>query len=209
MQITILGASGRIGQLLVPLALANGHQITALTHTKNPFTPQTGLRVLQGDISDPIMMQQATEGSQVIISTLGSWGTKQKTTLSRAMNTLVPLLEADGSSSLVISLTGAAALIDTDQPSFLDTVNRWLLLLIAPKILRDAETHIKTLQTSTINWKVVRAPVMNDKPHQAYVLRATLAAPWLTIARQSVAHCLLDLAESDQWQQQAPVIYQH
>jgi putative NADH-flavin reductase len=93
MQVTILGANGRVGQEVVRICLERGHQVVALAHSHDPFTPQLGLIVLKGDIYKAGDIATAVQGSQAVISTLGSWGTKDKNVLESAMQQLIPVMQ--------------------------------------------------------------------------------------------------------------------
>jgi putative NADH-flavin reductase len=206
MQITVFGASGRVGQLVVLLALERGHTVKAFVHSKNPFSDDADLEVITGEISDEAAVGKALQGSDAIISALGSWGTKSKDILTVGMRTIIPLAEGQGIQRLV-SLTGSAALWSADKPGFIDKSGHLVLGLIAPKILRDGEAHLKLLEASKLDWTVVRSPVMNDKGGSAYHLDLQLSSVLANVSRQSVAYCLLDLAAGDDFVHQAPVIH--
>jgi uncharacterized protein YbjT (DUF2867 family) len=71
--ILIMGASGGLGLETVNQALAAGHTVRALARTAHriPFD-HPKLRKIEGDALDPIVVQRALAGVDVVSSQLGS-----------------------------------------------------------------------------------------------------------------------------------------
>ncbi len=207
MKITVFGASGQVGQLVVAELLKRGHSVTAYTHSKSPFTPQSNLKIIHGDIHVQTDVTAALTGSDVVISALGSWGTKSKDILATAMMSIIPVMEQAGQKRIV-SLTGSAAMFSGDELTLGQKLMRRIFMLVAKPILVDGEKHMALLEASRLDWTVVRSPVMNDKGQpQAYMLKNKLPGPFASINRASVAIALADLAEKPDFIKQAPVIY--
>jgi putative NADH-flavin reductase len=207
MQITVFGAGGKVGRQVVALALDKGYTVTAFTHSHSPFQDQTRLRIVSGDINSQQDVIEALQGSQAVISSLGSWHTKQKNILERAMLTIIPAMQDQGINR-VISLTGSAAFWSQDRPKLIDKLNHRLLSLLAPKILSDGEAHLALLAASKLDWTCVRSPIMTSRGGVKYILRNQLSVFGL-ISRQAVAQCLVDQIEATDFLQHAPVIYKH
>jgi putative NADH-flavin reductase len=206
MQVTILGASGQVGQQVVRLCLERGHQVVALVHSQNPFGEQAGLTIVTGDIYNQADIKTAVSGSQAVISTLGSWHTEHKNILESALRSLIPAMEQQGIKR-IITVTGAAALWSGDRPGFFDRTSRAVLYLIAPKILRDGEAHLAQLAASSLDWTSIRSPSMTKKQQTSYTLRNKLPFGLTIIPRVAVATALVDQLERNDFLQQAPVIY--
>jgi uncharacterized protein YbjT (DUF2867 family) len=192
MQITVFGASGRVGQRVVALALERGHTVRAFAHSRNPFSPHERLQVFRGNVGNQALVDEALRGSQAVISCLGSWGTKNKNILTKGM---------------LVTVTGPAAFWSKDKPSLLQRLARVGLLLIAPKILRDSEEHLRLLEASQLDWTCLRSPVMLRHGKPDHILKLQLPHPLATIPRAAVAWALVDLAEHVDYRQQAPSIY--
>lgn len=203
MQVTVYGASGKVGQRVVREALRRGHQVIAYVHSSR-LASQPNLTIIKGDIYDPAATAAALRGSDAVISALGSWGTQKKNVLSSAMQTIVPALEGQGTKRIV-SLTGNIAVAPGDHLNPLLRLIHTVAGLFFKPILVDGEAHIQTLAASQLEWTVVRSPVMTTFGNQQYTLQPHIGIP-PTIHRQAVAECLVDLAESHDWARQAPVI---
>ena len=206
MQITVFGASGKVGQRVVAIALAKGYSVHAFVHSHNPFEPNDSLQVVRGNISDKAAVREALEGSEAVISTLGSWHTKGKNVLSDGMRNILPAMKQQGIGRIV-TLTGAGALLAGDKPGILDKLNHALLRLIAPKILQDGEEHLRSLAESGLDWTCVRSPVMTKSARKTYRLDTKLLLPWASIPRPAVAACLVDQVTNRDYVGLSPGIY--
>jgi putative NADH-flavin reductase len=206
MQVTVIGASGKVGKKVVELALAQGYSVVATVHSHNPFDARPNLTVMNLDIKEPSTLTEALAGSQAVIVTLGSWHTKTKDIVSSGTRALIPAMEKAGISRF-ISITGAGAFSAHDTPTVFDRTIHRFLGLAADKILRDAEEHLRLLEASNLNWTAVRAPVMTRSRSASYHLDSEkLAPPWAMIPRAAVVACIVDQIKDTHYFKQAPVI---
>ena len=205
MHITIFGAAGKVGQGVVSEALARNYGVTAFVHTHNPFTETEGLRVVRGDINDYASVTEALRGSQAVISVLSSWHTKDKNILERAMAAIIPAM-ATAKITRIVTLTGAGAFCATDHPGLSDKLAHALAARLAPKILADAEAHLKLLADSSLDWTSIRSPVMTKQRRSTYRLESSLAPPLSLIPRAAVVQALVDQVTSSNTYRQAPAI---
>lgn len=208
MVITVFGASGKVGRLVVAEALARGHSVRAFVHRTHNFPSSTQLTVIQGDIYDKESVANALFGSQVVISTLGSWGTPKKDVVSSGMQAIIPAMQSFGIDRIV-SLTGAGAYIDGEKNSIGRQCGHMFGKLFAGKILVDGEKHIKLLQSSGLDWTVLRSPVMTDGARIFYKLSMRPVAMWQTIPRKAVAKALLDQLDGASYSNASPFIHRY
>ena len=206
MQITIYGASGKVGRLVVELALERGYQVVAFVHSSPPFTEHNNLRIVKGDIYNAKDVATAVKGSEAVISTLGSWGTPKKDVLTSGMQHIIPAMQSSGMRR-IISLTGSDARAAGDSKSLIHRFSHTAAKIGAGKILADGERHIMLLEESDLDWTVVRSPIMNNRGDAPkFALTNERPMPWATINRRSVAQCMVDLSCSSEHQQEAQYI---
>jgi putative NADH-flavin reductase len=205
MQITVFGASGMVGSRVVARLLEEGYFVVAFVHSSNRLQPNQKLNIVQGDIHDRQAVAKAIKGSDAVISALGSWGTTAKDILTAGMKNIVLVMES-ANISRVISLTGADARAAGDSLSLLHRFTHFGLGLVGRKVLRDGEKHIALLQTSKLDWTVIRSPIMNDRGSLSYYLSNKRPLPWRTVNRQSVAKALVDQLENKKHLQDSPFI---
>lgn len=206
MNITVFGAGGRMGTLVVSELLAKGHSVTAAVHSLGKLKPADNLKVVKCDVYKKDQVAAATIGSQAVISTLGSWGTPKKNVLSEGMKNIIPAMEARKIKK-IISLTGAGADAPGDNYGPLRKFSHRLLSLGAPKILSDGENHIEQLSQSDLDWTVIRSPVMTNGANAKYRLDLRPSLTIATIPRRAVVAAMIECLESKTNQRQAPFIH--
>jgi putative NADH-flavin reductase len=207
MQITIFGASGKVGRQVVALALKRGYTVVAFVHKNNPFEDTPNLIVKKGDVYDVNSVADALKNSQAVISTLSSWGTPQRNVLTSAMRAIIPAMEAQNITR-IITLTGSGA-ADPSKPA--GAGYKLMLKLLAPfpagKVFKDGEEHMRLLFESKLDWTTIRSPVMTNSGKVGYELNLKSGLPLATIQREAVAAALVDQLESGEFSCQAPIIH--
>jgi putative NADH-flavin reductase len=217
MNITIFGASGNVGRLTVEEALKRGYSVVGVIHSEknlsifadNPsFTPSmlSRLTVQQADIHTAESVVDCIQQSQVVISALGSWGTTTKDIVTTGISNIIPAMEKAGIRR-ILSLTGAEAYDKGDTPGVMRRLAHTAASLGAGKILQDGEKQITLLRASTLDWTVLRSPVMTSHNSAEYSLTLHPMAPWRTIPRRAVAKALIDQAEKSDFIRKSPFIY--
>ncbi|MEI6755827.1 MAG: NAD(P)-binding oxidoreductase [bacterium] len=205
MNVVVFGASGKIGRMVVKLLLEQGHKVTAFVHSNNPFEASESLTIKKGDVSSLADVKEAIKGKEIVISTLGSWGTKNKNTLSTAMNTIVPAMKESGSKR-IISLTGMAHW-SSDTPKLKDHINSLVLNVLAPKILKDGDEHICVLEDSSLDWTVLRSPVMTNGKSSEYRLDLSTSGLIASIPRKAVVQAIVDQITEKKFGKKAAVLH--
>jgi putative NADH-flavin reductase len=204
MRITVFGASGKIGSLVIDEALNRGHEVVAFTHKASNEPNRPGLTIKQGDVHDKQAVDEAMTSAQAVISALGSWGSPTKDILTAGIQNIIEIAKST-QQQYIISLTGSDARAKGDHISFINKLSRSLFMLIAKDVLTDGEQHIRLLEDSQLRWTVVRSPRMN-KQGKLYRLSRKRPLPWASVSRKSVANCLVDLLEETNYYAQAPFI---
>lgn len=205
--IAIFGASGHVGKIVVADALAQGHTVIAFVHNHPQITDHPQLTIMQGDIHNPEDVSKAIDGSDAVISTLGSWGTPQKDIVSAAIKNIIPAMQA-ANISRIVTLTGADARAANDRISIVHRLTHFTLGIIGGKVLRDSEEHLSLLEKSGLDWTVIRSPIMTNSRSRVYQLNDTRPLPWETISRHAVASAVLKEVGHDHHSQQALFIKQ-
>ena len=204
-KIVVFGANGRVGRLVVTRLLRRGHEVTAFVHAARGMKSKGKLRVIEGDIHDAEAVDTALAGANAAISTLGSWGTPTKDIVATGMKHIIESMERRRIQK-VISLTGAEARAANDHLSFIHRAAHIAASVAAGKILRDGEKHIAMLESTELEWTVIRSPVMNESGSARYRLSNRRPYPWQTINRNAVADAMVEMLENEQYVQTSPFI---
>jgi putative NADH-flavin reductase len=206
MQITVFGASGKVGRLVVAEALKRGHSVVAFVHKKNGLSNDKNLKIVQGDIYNAASAAKAIKGSDAVISALGSWGTPDKDIVKAGIKNIIPAMQTN-KIKRIVSLTGHGANAPGDKFDPLHIISRWILVILAPKILHDGEDHIEQLAKTNLDWTIIRSSMMvNSGKPKKFKVTTKRPLPLALVNRQSVATALVDLAENRSYLKQAPFI---
>lgn len=205
MRITVFGASGRVGQQVVALALQEGYKVKAFVHSTDPFSPHDNLTVIKAEVGDRNAIIAALADTDAVISTLGSWGTKNKDILTLGMRAIIPAMQELGIGRLV-TLTGMARW-SGDKPSTLYKLSHPLMGVAAHKILEDSEEHLRLLDASSLDWTTIRSPAMTTKNDESYRLDIKLSGVLASVPRKAVVRALIDQLNDINFVRQAAVIH--
>lgn len=207
MQITVFGASGKVGSLVVEAALRRGYTVVAFVHSHDLFSPSGKLIVQKGDVHNAVDVRMALRGSGAVISCLGSWGRKDRFVLTAAMRNIIPAM-AEQKIRRIVTLTGSGAYAPKDK---VGAVHKLLFYFTAPypmgKVFRDGEDHMHLLDESSLDWTTIRSPIMNNFGKASYSLNLKSGSPLATISRNAVAMAMLDQVDSDEYIDQAPILH--
>jgi len=204
MQITVFGATGKVGTLVTEEALRRGYTVVAFVHRHAPPSPSSQLITRHGDVHSAPDVANALVGSDAVVSCLGSWGTPRHTVLSNAMLSLIPAMQAAGVRRIV-TLTGIGV---WQKPS---AFYRFLLHVAAVtpagKVFWDGQEHVRLLAGRGLDWTTVCSPIMNNVGGPEYRLSRHIGWPFVTIARRSVAAALLDQIDASDYLRSTAVIH--
>lgn len=196
MKITVFGANGGVGRELVKQGLERGYDVTAvvreasrlgLTHPALHVATVTAL-------DDPGTLIPAIRESDAVLSAVGPRGRKDGSVASSSTRAIVAAMEACSTNRFV----GVSAMPVGPTAQGEGFVTRWVLLPVLKTLLRNVYADLtemeSLLQSSGIDWTVVRPPRLVDDPltgRYRTVVGANVARG-SAISRADVAHAMLD-----------------
>jgi putative NADH-flavin reductase len=162
MNITVFGASGRTGRLVVDEALAAGYSVTAFVRDPAKLNIQHDrLKFVQGDSANLAQVREAVKGADAVISALGPVKGSPKDLLVTAQRNIIEAMQQEGVRRYV-TLTGAGVRDAQDQPKLVDHIFGFLLKMTAGDVLKDSEDGVNVVRSSDREWIVVRGPRLTD-----------------------------------------------
>ena len=108
MRILVLGATGRLGRLIVSEAVRRGHEVRAQTRRPGAVEERAGVEAVIADPTDAVRMQDIVAGCGAVIFALGVDTRRPTTLFSDATRALLPAMTAAGVLRLV-AITGVGA----------------------------------------------------------------------------------------------------
>lgn len=192
MRLFILGATGRLGQLLVRLALARGDEVTAFVRSPQKMTLRdSGLTVVGGDLLASNQLARALPGHDAVISAFGPRVLGESTTRQDFGKSVVDAMEESGVWRLLIVSTGLL---------FRGNVlARVLASTLFHNVVADAAHMEQHVVESELQWTIVRPPRLTN--HAAIgpvrVTEWRLPPGGLSVTRADVAQFLLNEAQQN------------
>jgi putative NADH-flavin reductase len=188
MRVTIFGATGRTGRLVVVDALRRGLDVNALVRDRAKATFDEAVRVVEGDGRDADAVTSALEEAHAAISVMAiPEGTGPITDLSDATRTIVTAMERSGPRRLVIAVNSS---VFHDRP-------------VKPPYDVVAEEHrrdLAMLRASALDWTALAPTFLtDDEPRGTYVVEIDEKAPGPGIPRGDLAIAALDALDHDEW----------
>ena len=206
MQVTILGATGRIGSLAMMAALARGHHLVCLSR-RPPTTPSSGrASTIIGDVADRDALGRAVTGSAAVIAALGPRTNtlEDELALELGLRNLVAAMEAQGVTRL-IALSGAAIDVPGDAKPVIDRVASRIVRLAARHIVGAKQREFNVFSASALAWTALRPPIVTDGAPRGYRLSERLS-PGARVTRADVAAAMVAQLDDDSFVRRAPFV---
>ncbi|GAA1632353.1 SDR family oxidoreductase [Kribbella alba] len=200
MRIAILGANGPTGRLLTEQALAAGHDVVALTRRPDEFPiVHQKLVVAGGDVLDPDAVDPVVDGSEVVLSALGTPFTKEQVEVysGGGRNTL-DAMKRFGTSRFVVVTSGAV----TGEPEptggflFNRVLQPYVTNVLGKTVYDDMRRLEELMADSDTDWTVLRPSGLFDLPEVTeYSITAEHGPGRLTSRRDLAAALLLQATD--------------
>jgi uncharacterized protein YbjT (DUF2867 family) len=160
MKLTVFGASGGVGRLVVQQALAGGHDVTAVVRNPGrlPVAPAEGLQVATVlDVLDPVTLVPALTGRDAVISAIGPAGNKQARTgpiAGPAARSIVRAMDQAGVSRIAAISAAPVGPPAHDENVFVRALVLPLLRRLLSDLYADLADQEAALAASGTDWTV-------------------------------------------------------
>lgn len=210
-RILIVGASRGTGLQAVRKALAAGHRVRALARSASSIPIEDEkLERITGDATDRTALENALEGFDAVIVTLGLppslaatiSGTQLFSTATRA---LVDAMKEKGVRRLV-AVTGIGA---GDSRGHGGPIYDWLIFpLLLKRVYDDKDVQEQIIRTSGLDWTIVRPGLLTNAPGTGQYRVLLDPAQWSAdqISRSDVADFLVKEATEPRFTGRTPVL---
>jgi len=196
MKLTIFGATGAVGTILTELALAAGHEVTAVVRdpARLSLPAQPKLRVITADVMDPASITPALEGTDAVVSAVGPRGSGATAVIRDSVRSIILAMNKTGTRRFV-EVSGSVV-ADEGESVYM----RYLLKPLARRtFLRHVNADMKAgedeIRASDLDWTIVRPPALTAKPARGrYRTAIDKNLPHgFQVTRADLAACLLAL----------------
>jgi putative NADH-flavin reductase len=208
MRITIFGATGGTGKQLVEQALAEGNEVVAFARKPSKLNiMDKNLTIVQGELTDEALIENAVKGADAVISVLGPRGDSRIKPLTQGMHNIIDAMKKQGVRRLIISST-----LSAKDPNDLSEFRAKALVNFVKVTMHAAYEEIvsvaETVRASDLDWTIVRLTMLNNNPKSGKVRAGHLGrgevGTW--ISRADLAEFMLKQIQDTKYLRQAPAI---
>lgn len=209
MKVTVFGASGAIGKLLVALALEKGYLVNA--YVRNPAKldqVHPNLKLFQGELNDYLRIKEAVSGVDAVVSTLGP-------VVARSYEGF-PVL--DGHKNIIramqsekvrrfITIATPSIKFYKDKKSVSTIFPGIMAKLFLPKAYKEIVQIGEAVTASDLDWTIVRFIAPNNNPGTGKV-KVGFGDTKMSfgIARADIAGFILDEITNTDFIKSMPII---
>ncbi len=210
MRVTVFGATGAIGRLVVQQLLDGGHQVTALVRTPAKLAlTHSQLTVVTGQLSDRDAVEQAVSGAAAVISALGP-SLKRSTTgtqVTDGTRTIVQAMQAQKVTRFIGLATPSLA-DPKDKPHWKHKVLPVAARLMFPNALAELKGMTEAVTGSDLDYTIARITNPTDKPATDRIRSGFLGHDKIASAmsRADIAAFLVSQLTDDRYRRAMPAI---
>jgi len=209
MKITIFGATGKTGQIVVRKALEAGHELRAFARTPEKLSMRHDrLTVIKGDSLDAAAVAEAIRGSDAVVSLIGVNPKSLEPVFAASVANIVAGMRASGARRLVMS-AGAGVGDPDDAGGLAAWLIGGLIKLLARQAYEDGLAAAATTRAANdLDWTMVRLPMLSDEPGGRRSLRIGYLGKGTgpRLSREDLADFMLRELVERRYLRQAPVI---
>ena len=211
----VLGGSGRTGIHVLKQAVERGHQVRALVRNPAAIDAPTGVELITGTPAAVDDIRRAAEGTEAVISVLSNarasdnpWAKpiSPPRFMTDAIGSALTVMEEQGIRRIVAVSTQGVA----EDWKRINPIMRGLISVSNIKAGFDDHDGVDaSVRQSDVDWTLVRAVALTDKPAKGPIRVAERGAekPAAFVNRDDLAAFLLDTVEKNTWIRQTPLVW--
>ncbi|PKQ64489.1 hypothetical protein BZG02_06690 [Labilibaculum filiforme] len=209
-QITILGATGFVGKILLQKAIDKNFNIKALALDAEELHDfKHAIEVIEGNYFDKDKLQKALEGSEVILSTIGSpknrkLSSEDEDNYINSLAFIIKQMQANKQTRW-ISISSAGVKKEHENLPFARKLLRVKLMTISKSIINIKDRELRLLEQSNLAWTTIRPPFIKEKVEGEFVADKNKFIG-NTVDVNQLSDFMLAEITSNKWIKKAPVV---
>lgn len=161
MEITLFGASGKTGKVLIQQALELGYKVKGYVRRKESIQlTHENLQIIEGQLHDLDSIKKAISGSDICISTLGCGSlSKRNPEVCKGIENIVAAMKSEGTKKMIyMSSLGAG-----ESKKYMPQPVRFLICDLVLRVpLADHNQNETFIRNSGIEYTLVRPGGLTD-----------------------------------------------
>jgi putative NADH-flavin reductase len=164
-KIALFGGSGQSGKEFLKIAIGKDYSIRALVRNPQKLDIKAdNLQVIKGDVLRLEDVEETISDADVVVSLFGHVKDSPDWLQTEGTKNIVSAMKKHGVKKIISLSGGGLAFPEKDQPKFPDKMIKFIMKIVAAQQLKDAEAHYEVLKESDLDWIIVRAPRLTNKP---------------------------------------------
>ena len=208
MQITILGASGQVGKATLREALSKGYQVKVLVRSPDKLGDlKEKVTIIKGDLLDGMSVEQALQGSVVVINAAGGVKEPDQYRKFQLIGTILTEKMKLLGITRLINISGAVMNLPTEKLDLKRKIMKVFVSLIFRQMKQAQEAFLPIIiNDNNISWTFVRAAMISKKPGTGKVLANDKQMPGTTIMLEDLGKFIVEQITSKEWIKKAPLV---
>lgn len=205
-QIALIGATGKAGSVVLSELLAIGYKVKALVRDPSKIkVPQNPLLdIIVGDIISGEVCDQLFRGSDIIINCLSNSGNPNP--ISSLVSKQVITRIQNNPNKRYFVVTGKTVKSNYDKFSLVTYLQRQFLIQHYPEIVSDKQKEYCILFESSINWTLIRCPLIIDGENIPYYLSIS-RCKGKSITKLSLSKFIIEEIEKKEFLKKSPYLF--
>ncbi|TBL75718.1 NAD(P)-dependent oxidoreductase [Paenibacillus thalictri] len=212
MNLTLFGASGAIGQIVMEHALKNGDNVTAYVRKSGSLNhSHPKLHIVVGELDNQPLIEKAIANADIVISTLGpALDTSRKlngTPIANGHEVIMRTMEKLQKQRFITLATPTVRSVE-DNKNFSTIVPGIMAKLLFPNGYREMKKIEQLFKQSALDWTIVRIINPNVK-HNGIGYRISLGdePAKMAVSRENVGEFMYRTASEHLYIRKMPIIY--
>ena len=208
MQITILGASGQVGKATLREALSKGYQVKVLVRSPDKLGDlKEKVTIIKGDLLDGMSVEQALQGSVVVINAAGGVKEPDQYKKFQLIGTILTEKMKLLGITRLINISGAVMNLPTEKLDLKRKIMKVFVSLIFRQMKQAQEAFLPIIiNDNNVSWTFVRVAMISKKPGTGKVLANDKQMPGTTIMLEDLGKFIVEQITSTEWIKKAPFV---
>lgn len=209
MKITVFGATGDAGKMVVQKALEKGYFVTAYVRNASKISiSHPNLNVVTGKLAEPDTIDHAVKNADCVISLLGPTSKTRGLVIAEATKCIVRSMERHGVNRLIATSTPCFSAAE-DRFQFSFALGVLYMKYFLPDSFNNMRETGKLISVSNLDWTLVRLALLSEKPatgnmQAGFLGNGKIRLKWLS--RHDLAQFLLTQIDDKKWIRKAPMV---
>jgi len=204
-KIAVIGGTGKSGKYLVLELLERGCQVKLLLRNPEKLEIQSDLiEIVQGDVRDYESVYSLVQGCTAVVSMLGQ-ASGEEPPFSLSTTNIITAMDALNVRRYIV-ITGLTLDAIGDKKSFKTKFLSRLMKLSFPATTADKQKEYTALVKSTIDWTIIRLPLIEETDSVGPVKVNLLTMPKNNISASDLAIFIFEQLTDTQYFRKAPFI---